>query len=202
MINRAEFRFKDPLEIHVTSQLSSTMIYLKICGVQSDQADSYPISGFPRYLVTEDSVNGGSFESIIDKPTDSALATRLDKRAELIKERRYGGLIVANDPKIVLASNEAVNKTAEESEASRSNKPFNPSRANSLPVTKEQDHSRPSRDFSRVSSAPPDSADQKVAINVLRAQADNAFPQGTKVEVEDAEELSHRVASSLTLGNC
>lgn len=70
MIKRAEFLFEDPLEIHVTSQLSSTMIYLKMCGVQSDQANSYPISGFPRYLVTEDTVNGGSFESTIDKPSD------------------------------------------------------------------------------------------------------------------------------------
>lgn len=109
-------------------------------------------------------------------------------------------MIVANDPKIVLASNEGVKKTAKESEASRSNKPFNPPRADSLPATKEQDHSRHSRNPSSVSSAPPDdSADQKVAINVLRAQADNTFPQGKKVEVEDAEELSHQVASSLTL---
>lgn len=202
MVKRAEFRFEDPLKIEVTSQLSSTMIYLKMCGVHSDQGNFYPISGFPRYLITEDTVNGGSFENIIDKPTDLALATRLDKRAELIRERRYGGLIVANDPKIVFPSNEAVNKTAKEGGDSRSNKPFNPPKADSLPAARKDDANVTSPgEPRRVSSAPPNTADQEVAIHVLRAQADNSLPLGTKVEVEDAERLSDRAASSLTLAN-
>lgn len=58
MVKRAEFRFDRLLQIDVHSQLSPTMIHLSMRGVYSDQIILYPISGFPRYLITEDSVNG------------------------------------------------------------------------------------------------------------------------------------------------
>ena len=38
------------------------------------------------------------------RQANSLLATRLDKRAELIRERRYNTLPVANDPKVVSPS--------------------------------------------------------------------------------------------------
>lgn len=66
MVKRAEFRFDGPLKIDVPSQLSSTIIYLRMRGVYSDETIFYPISGFPRYLITEDTVNGASFETITD----------------------------------------------------------------------------------------------------------------------------------------
>lgn len=59
MINRAEFRFNDPVVIDVPSQLSSTTIYLRMRGIHSEQTSFYPISGFPRSLIAEDKINGG-----------------------------------------------------------------------------------------------------------------------------------------------
>ena len=60
MIGRAEFRFNDPIIIDVPSQLSSTTIYLRMRGIHSEQTSFYPISGFPRKLVAEDTINGTS----------------------------------------------------------------------------------------------------------------------------------------------
>ena len=60
MMNRAEFCFDEPIEIDIPSPLSSTTIYLSMRGVHADQSNLYPISGFPRYLITEDTVNGSS----------------------------------------------------------------------------------------------------------------------------------------------
>ena len=60
MMNRVEFCFDEPIEIDVPSPLSSTTIYLSMRGVYTDQSNLYPISGFPRYLITEDTVNGTS----------------------------------------------------------------------------------------------------------------------------------------------
>lgn len=89
-MNRAEIRFSDPISLDVPSQLSSTTIYLTMKGIHSEQTTFYPISGFPRSLIAEDVIN----------------ETRLGKRAELIKERRYGGLAVASDPKIALSGHD------------------------------------------------------------------------------------------------
>ena len=103
MINRAEFRFNEPIKIDVPLQLSSTTIYLRMRGIHSEQTSLYPISGFPRSLIAEDMINGTSLVTkILLCLLNSEPETRLDKRAELIKERRYGGLVVANDPKVAL----------------------------------------------------------------------------------------------------
>ena len=58
MINRAEFRCEDPINIDVPSQLSSTTIYLRMRGIHSEQTSFYPLSGFPRSLIAEDMING------------------------------------------------------------------------------------------------------------------------------------------------
>ena len=60
MIATAEFFFDDPLKIKVGSHLSPTTIYLSLCDTQRFKPDLYPISGFPRCLVTEDTANGVS----------------------------------------------------------------------------------------------------------------------------------------------
>jgi hypothetical protein len=96
MIRRAEFRFDKTVEIEVPNQLTMTTIYLALYERRSFEPGLYPISGFPRCLVMEDSMN----------------ATRLDKRAELIRQRRYGALDVANDPKVLSPSEEALPGTA------------------------------------------------------------------------------------------
>jgi hypothetical protein len=96
MIRRAEFRFDNTVEIEVPNQLTMTTIYLALYERRSFEPGLYPISGFPRCLVMEDSMN----------------ATRLDKRAELIRQRRYGALDVANDPKVLSPSEEALPGTA------------------------------------------------------------------------------------------
>ncbi len=58
MIARGEFRFDDPVNIKMASQLSPIIIYLTLCQSQRFEPDLYPISGFPRCLVSEDTVNG------------------------------------------------------------------------------------------------------------------------------------------------
>ena len=67
MIARGEFRFDDTVNIKVTSQLSPTMIYLTLCQSQRFEPDLYPISGFPRCLVSEDTVNGMCGEVYLEK---------------------------------------------------------------------------------------------------------------------------------------
>ena len=58
MTARAELRFDNPVNIKVASQLSPTMIYLALCDTHRPGPELYPISGFPRCLITEDTVNG------------------------------------------------------------------------------------------------------------------------------------------------
>ena len=57
-MKRAAFVFDKTLDIQIPSKLHSTMIYLRLQGIQSDQSNYYPISGFPRFLITEDTLNG------------------------------------------------------------------------------------------------------------------------------------------------
>ena len=106
MIKRGEFRFNEPVNIAVASQLSQMTIFLSLC--QSQRADPrlYSISGFPRCLASEDTLNGNvTIGFPQESPTDtSPLATRLEKRAELIRQRRYNARPVANDPKVVTLS--------------------------------------------------------------------------------------------------
>ena len=65
MINRAEFRFTDPITIEVASEVSSTTIYLKMRGIHSEQTSLYPISGFPRSLMAEDKIKGTTLAILI-----------------------------------------------------------------------------------------------------------------------------------------
>lgn len=63
---RAQFCFNSPVQITVSSQMSSVMIYLGLCETQRFDPGLYPISGFPRCLVTEDTVNGRSERALIE----------------------------------------------------------------------------------------------------------------------------------------
>jgi hypothetical protein len=173
------------------------MIYLRLRGVHSDESCFYPISGFPRYLITENTINGGLFKPTEDKPTDFVRATRPNKRAELIRERRYVGLVVANDPKIVSSSDKVVGVTAEESHKSGEK---------SIPDDTEKSSAankcRPSRYYGQETPpkhVPSDDTMQKLSIKELRAQAENLLPLNTQVELEDAEELINQISPSVTM---
>ena len=107
MISRAEFCFNDPIVIDVPSELSSTTIYLRMRGIHSEQTSFYAISGFPRKFVIEDTINGRLLSDFtILRWLSSEPESRLDRRAELIKERRYGALAVASDPNIAIPGHE------------------------------------------------------------------------------------------------
>lgn len=111
-------------------------------------------------------------------------------------------MIVANDPKIAFSTDEAVDTTANESENSKSNEPLIPDKADSPSAVDKQGSNRKSPwVLGRLPSTPSDTTDQKLPINELRAQAENSVPLDTQVNVEDAEELIHRVATSLKLVN-
>ena len=58
MIARASFSLKKTVVITVASQLAQTMIYLCLCESRAAKPTYHPISGFPRTLVTEDTLNG------------------------------------------------------------------------------------------------------------------------------------------------
>ena len=58
MIAKAEFSLERPIVITVASQLAQTMIYLCLSESRAVKHTYYPISGFPRTLVTEDTLNG------------------------------------------------------------------------------------------------------------------------------------------------
>jgi hypothetical protein len=52
-------------DLEISSKLASTTISLYLSKPHPSSPKQYPISGFPRTLVTEDSVNGKSFLAII-----------------------------------------------------------------------------------------------------------------------------------------
>ena len=66
MMARAQFYFDSPVQIKLSSQLSPVMIYLGLCETQRFDPGLYPISGFPRCLVTEDTINGRSEGALIE----------------------------------------------------------------------------------------------------------------------------------------
>ncbi|KAL9624998.1 MAG: hypothetical protein Q9160_000727 [Pyrenula sp. 1 TL-2023] len=84
MVARAQFHLDQQIEIRFKSRQSSTTIYLALWELRNESFHPalYPISGFPRRLVMEDSLK----------------ATRLDKRGELMKQRH------SSDPKLSLTS--------------------------------------------------------------------------------------------------
>lgn len=220
MINRAEFRFNDPIRIEVPSQLSSTTIHLRMRGIHSEQTSYYAISGFPRNLIAEDMINGTSPAMIINiHSLNHRSETRLDKRAELIKERRYGGLAVASDPKValsghdeevpetptketqyniaedgderVLARADSAKTTNTTTSTNVTTGPTTISRASSQTLVSQ---------FSGSSSA---SKAMRVSIADLRAQAQVVAQDGQRVpiRIEDGDNLARNLSTTLSLGS-
>ncbi|KAF7502349.1 hypothetical protein GJ744_006003 [Endocarpon pusillum] len=71
MIADANFHIAENLKISIPDKLSSITIFLCLLPSRASEPELYPISGFPRTLVTE----------------DASTASRLQKRAELIKSK-------------------------------------------------------------------------------------------------------------------
>ncbi|KAL8843023.1 MAG: hypothetical protein Q9176_002326 [Flavoplaca citrina] len=206
MINRAEFRFSQPLDINVPSSLSSTTIYLNMRGIHNEQTSLYPISGFPRKLIAEDMIN----------------ETRLDRRAELIKERRYGRLAVASDPKVAVSGrrDSAPETQAEDIQDStngdgKGTRLAKTGSAGLSPTTTATMTSArrklPRPDSSRTlvsekshkSSSTSKSVGSRVSIKELRAQAQSAAQDGRdgRVMIEDGEKLAKTMSVALSLGS-
>lgn len=224
MINRAEFRFKDSISIDVASQVSSTTIYLKMRGIHSEKTSLYPISGFPRSLIAEDMIKRTSLvvtiklHSLIQKSE-----TRLEKRAELIKERRYGVLAVASDPNVALSGHsddapeiskrDTQYKTGEDGEdvtLARAERDENTGAGTSTTAsTGRATNSRTSSQIlvSRKSGDSSSSASkvvcQRVSIADLRAQAQVAAQDGHDglITIEDGDELGKTMSMALSLGS-
>lgn len=224
MINRAEFRCEDPISIDVPSQLSSTTIYLRMRGIHSEQTSFYPLSGFPRSLIAEDMINGASPAMyIVFDPLSQKSETRLDKRAELIKERRYGGLAVASDPKVAISGQddsvpkpptkeiqsnsgedgeESVLARADSAESTKSTTP-------TITSTGRTSNSRASSQtlVSQMSGGSSSSASraarQHVSIADLRAHAQATVQHGHsgQITIEDGDELARSISKTLLLGS-
>ena len=223
MINRAEFRLNDSLRIEVPSQLSSTTIYLKMRGIHSEQTSFYPISGFPRSLIAEDMMNGTSLAMTIKfHSLNQNLETRLDKRAELIKERRYGGLLVASDPKFALSGNNdkapetptkdtQYNTGKDGGEISLARAEIADITDTSTSITASRRRTFNSRASSQTlisqlsgdsSSFASKAANQRVSIADLRAQTQAAAQDShsSPITIEDGDELARNVSARLSLG--
>ncbi|KAI9691461.1 MAG: hypothetical protein M1822_007532 [Bathelium mastoideum] len=219
MANRAEFRFNDPINIDVPSQLSSTTIYLRMRGIHSEQTSYYPISGFPRSLIAEDMINGLSLplsarQHLLNKESE----TRLDKRAELIKERRYGGLVVASDPKVAQPrsgdhvpemtteeTQDAADEDGEESTPVRAEGPGNTDTATTTTAaTRRASNSQASsqtlysQQSGGSSSSAPKTVRQRVSIADIRAQAQDS--PGSPIIIKDDEQLARNL-STFSLGS-
>ena len=224
MINRAEFCFKESINIDVASEVSSTTIYLKMRGIHSEQTSLYPISGFPRSLIAEDKINGMSLAMTIKLYSlNQKSETRLEKRAELIKERRYGGLAVASDPNVALSGhNDDAPETrkrdtqyntgedGEEITLARAEKAENTGTRTSIPAsTGRTTNSRASSQIlvSRLSGDSSSSASkavcQRVSIADLRAQVQVAAQDGHggPITIEDGDELAQTMSGMLSLGS-
>lgn len=224
MINRAEFHFNDPISIDVPSQLSSTTIYLRMKGIHSEQTSFYPISGFPRNLIAEDMINGTSLAVIIKFHwLNPKSVTRLDKRAELIKERRYGGLAVASDPKVASSDHddhapktptqETPYSTGEDGEENtlaradiaKTTNTTTSTTASSGRTTNSRASSQPlvSQLSGDSSSSTSKAVRQLVSIATLRAQAQVAAQDGHggPITIEDGDELARTMSATLLLGS-
>ena len=222
MISRAEFRFNGPVSIAVPSQLSSTTIYLGMRGTHSEQTSFYPISGFPRCLIAEDMINGTFLPMIITfRLLNPKSESRLDKRAELIKERRYGVLAVASDPSIAMSdyddhalvtiTEEAQHKNGKEGEE---NALARADSAESAPIatTTSTGRTSNSRASSQTltsqlsggsSSSTSKAAGQHVSIADLRAQARSVAQEGhaNPITIVDGDELAKSMSATLALGS-
>ena len=223
MINRAEFRFNNPVIIDMPSQLASTTIYLRMKGIHSERISFYPISGFPRRLIAEDKITGKYMTMIMTPPMlKQSPETRLDKRAELIKERRFGGLAIANDPRFVVPSNEdlppetppkddqdansegkngntlaragAREHTDASTITSASSQKLSLNRGSTPPIA-----SQPSRGSSSMS----DPSQRRVSIANLRAEAQLVAQNGfeTPILIDDNDELVRNISGTFPLGS-
>ena len=223
MINRAEFRFNDSISIDVASEVSSTTIYLKMRGIHSEQTSLYPISGFPRRLIAEDKIKGTPLAITIVYSLNQVSERRLDKRTELIKERRYGGLAVASETNVASAGHndnapETPNKdtqnnishNGEDITFPKAEGPEKPaSRKSVTSSTGRTINSRASSQtlvpqLSRESSSSASKAlFQGVPIAELRAQAEAAVHDSSDglITIKDGDELATTMSAMLSLGS-
>lgn len=219
MINRAVFHFNEPISIDVPSQHSSTTIYLRMKGIHSEQTSFYPISGFPRNLVAEDMINGRSLAVIIKFHwLNPKSETRLDKRAELIKERRYGRLAVASDPKVASSDHDdyaaktptqetsySTGEDGEENTPARADNTIKSTTASTGRTTNSRTSSQTlaSQISGDSSSSPSKAVWQLVSIANLRAQAQAAAQDGHggPITIEDGDELARTMSATLLLGS-
>ena len=223
MINRAEFHFNDPISIDVPSQLSSTTIYLRMKGIHSEETSFYPISGFPRNLIAEDKINGTSLAVIMKfRSLNPKSETRLDKRAELIKERRYGGLAVASDPKVALSGHDDgapetptketpynAGEDGEETTLARADSAkttntttLTTSSTGKMTNSRASSQTLASQLSSGSSSSVSTAARHRVSIADLRAQAQFAAENGhgSPIAIKDEDVLARTISATLSLG--
>ena len=64
MIDVANFHAGEEIEITVPDKLSSTTIFLCLLPSRASEPELFPISGFPRFLVTEDASTGKTYPNI------------------------------------------------------------------------------------------------------------------------------------------
>ena len=134
--------------------------------------------------------------------------TRLDKRAELIKERRYGGLAVANDPKLAFPDDaESPPEAPPKDSNSDKEPPLAKSNSNDTTGTSSAASTNSARQdsHSRASSATQLSGDsgsskskarrQPISIADLRAEAQTGGP----IKIQDGDELAKSMAATLEL---
>lgn len=64
MIDVANFHAAEEIDITVPDKLSSTTIFLCLIPSRASESELFPISGFPRYLVTEDASTGRPYPNV------------------------------------------------------------------------------------------------------------------------------------------
>ena len=151
------------------------------------------------------------------------LETRLDKRAELIKERRYGGLAVASGTNVALSAhsdnapekpnNDTQYNTGENGEEINLAKAEGAEKAGSrtsiASSTKRTTSSRASSQTlvpqlsGESSSSASKAVRQRISIADLRAQAQAAAQDGSGglITIEDGDELAKSMSAMLSLGS-
>ena len=144
------------------------------------------------------------------------LETRLDKRAELIKERRYGGLAVANDPRLAFPDDterppEAPPKDGDNNKQpplAKSDTNDTTGTSTSAASTTSAGHNSQSRASSATlmsqlsgesSSSQSKARRQPISVADLRAEAAQT---GGPIKIQDGDELAKSMAAMLeTVGS-
>ena len=213
MISRAVFGFNDPIVIDVPSELTSTTICLRLRGIHSEQTNIYPISGFPRKFLVEDTINGTLlFFFTMLQWLSPEPELRLDKRAELIKERDYGVHAVANDLSVAVPGNEnrtvvpPTNNTqhtgvGEEVVLARAESAKSATATNTS-TTQRRDGEASSRSRASQLMDTSNVARQGVSIADLRTEANyiNQTDHGRPGMIANGDELSEEMCATLSLG--